>query len=158
MKTFYLKKQYEEEFIEITKWLDELWETEWEIYIDGGGWCIWVGDAILSRINKMKITLKSHLLVSSWFYLFYFFKWKKELIKWSEAIIHAITMNTDIFFDYKWNIKVKNDELFLERLKDTWMPKGYTSFLTNEEIDLIYDWKDVLLNEERLLKIFDNKK
>lgn len=67
-------------------------------------------------------------------------------------------MNTDIFFDYKWNIKVKNDELFLERLKDTWMPKGYPSFLTNEEIDLIYDWKDVLLNEERLLKIFDNKK
>jgi hypothetical protein len=158
MKTFYLKKQYEENFIEITKWLDELWETEWEIYIDDGGWYIWVADAILSRINKMKIILKSHLLVSSWFYLFYFFKWNKELIKWSEAIIHAITMVTDIFFDNKWNIKVKNDELFLERLKDTWMPKEYSLFLTNEEIDLIYDWKDVLLNEERLLKIFDNMK
>lgn len=85
MKTFYLKKQYEEEFIEITKWLDELWETEWEIYIDGGGGCIWVADAILNRINNMKISLKSHLLVSSWFYLFYFFKWKKRInkMKWS---------------------------------------------------------------------------
>lgn len=157
MKTFYLTKQYDENFIEITKWLDELKDEEGVIYIDDWWGCIWIADAILNRINSMNITLKSNFLCSSWFYLFYFFKWKKELIKDCDAIIHATTMTTDVFLDNKWNIKVKDNEIFLKRMKDTWITKEYFSFLTNEEIDEIYNWKDVLLDYERLLKIFDNK-
>jgi hypothetical protein len=153
MKTFYLKEFNEENFIEISKWLDELWENEWQIYINSGWGSIWVENALLERIENMKIKLIWLFLWSAAFDLFYNFKWKKELSKGCDWIIHIDATNVTVF-SHNWQLKVRWDDC--EKQRVVVLNFDY-EFLTEEEKIKFYDWQDIYVGYERLKLIFNYK-
>lgn len=151
MKTYYLKDFNEESFIDINKWLDELWDNEWQIYINSGWWSIWVENAILERIENLKIKMIWLFLWSCAFDLFYNFKGKKELSKWCDWIVH-IDANETAIFTHNWQIKIRWDEVDKARVARRW-DFNY-DFLKEEEKIKFYNWEDIYLSYERLKEIF----
>ena len=153
MNTYYLTDFNEENFKDINKWLDDLWDEEWQIYINSDWWDVWVTDALIYRLEKYtNITLIWVWLCSSAFDLFYNFKWKKELRVNAKWMVHSDAVELDVFM-YKWIVKVRTHKFNRKILSE--LEANPYDFLTEEEKTEFIEWEDIYLNYERLKLIFN---
>lgn len=154
MKSFYLKEFDEETFLSITKWLDELWEEEWQIYINSWWGALWVQNIILERIEKLNIKLIWLFMWSCAFDLFYRFTKEKELSYWCDWVVHTDAVSSSVF-QYKGKLKVRWDDIDKRRV--TRKADFAYNFLTKKEQKQFYNWEDIYIDYERMKLIFKSK-
>lgn len=140
----------------INEILNNIASAEWDITIFNNSkwWDVNLFDAISHIINYDfdRITMVGLFMASAGADLFLNFKWNRELNINSEMILHNFAINNPVFINSDWKLTIRcDDNIGAERLNNLKLNKY--DFLTEEEQDLINNWKDVLINAERIKNI-----
>ena len=159
MKSYYFYSQDDNDkwLKETIEFLDSLEKDKpAQIYINSWGGSCWLFETILKRLNEMveewyNITIRIIFIGSAWFDLAYFFKGKKILEEWADAVIHITATTIDMWGNtYRSNDSVERDR---KKWRDK-QPQNEYPFLTPKERKEYLSWKDIWISPDRMKDIF----
>lgn len=143
----------------INEILNNIASAEWDINIFNNSkwWDVNLFDAISYTINEeyKRITMVGLFMASAGADLFLDFKWNRLSNSNSEMILHNCAINNPVFINSDWKLTIRcDDNISAERLNNLKLNKY--DFLTKEEQDLINNWKDILINSDRIETIIND--
>lgn len=152
MNSYILKEINLETFESLNRRIDEL-QGDWVVYVDSIWWDVTYWYAILDRLNSIsdKINLKLIAWYSMWFTIFNEFKWKKSLMKYCDAVIHAIADNQNVF-KYKWKIQIREEKVVTQQIE--LVEYEPLDILTDEENDMVGNGWSIYLDYKKLINLW----